>query len=494
VNLLAGLDVTAGALTAYNRVLQVVQNNVANSSTPGYAQQTQDLVPIPFDVSTGSLGGVQAGAVISSRDQYLEQSVRSQTVLMGQAQQNVNSLSAVQSVFDVTGQSGISVALNNLYASFSAWAQTPTDNNAQQAVLNNATDVAQAFQQTSANLDTAAQNTTSQIQDTVSQVNQLVGQLQGFNKQILSGDRNDPSLDAQVNSTLEQLSQFVGFSALQQGDGSYEILMNGQTPLLVESTQYQIAYQPAPTPANAAFPAARPSAEIVSSSGTDITAQTNSGQLGALLNVANTVIPSYIGGPNQVGDLNVLAKQFADTVNGLLTSGNISDGDPANSVPATPGVPLFTYDTTNDTNVAASLAVSPTITPDQLAAIQPATGTTPEVSNGVALTLSQLANPQNSSEEGVFNGASISFTSFYGELAARVGNDLNTANGDLTVQQSAVAQAQNLRQQVSGVNLDQQAALLLQVQQAYDANSKFLSVLDEITSDVINMIQPALTS
>lgn len=301
-------------------------------------------------------------------------------------------------------------------------------------------------------------------------------------------------LDAQVNSTLEQLSQYIDFNAMQQSDGSYTILMNGQTPLLVAGQQYQIAYQPASPPGGAAYPDARPGAEIVSSSGADITGDTTGGQLGALLNVVNTVLPSYIGGPNQAGDLNNLAKQFADCVNGLLTGGNISDGDPANNVAATPGVPLFTYDTTDDTNVASSLAVSSTITADQLAAIQPATDTAAEVSNGVALALSQLADPQNSSEEGELNGASISFSSFYGELASRVGGDLNSANNELTVQQSAVAQAQNLRQQVQGVNVDQQAALLLQVQQAYDACSKFLSVLDEITSDLINMIDPATTT
>ncbi len=491
MNLLAGIDVTAGALNAYDQVLSVVQNNVANSSTPDYAQQTQDLVPIPFDISDGAMGGVQAGEVTSAQDKYLDQAVRNQTVLLGQAQQSVNSLTALQSVFDVTGQSGISAALNNLYTSFSGWAQSPTDSVAQQSVLSNATDVAQAFQQTAANLDTVAQNTTGQIQDTVNQVNQLVGQLQVFNQQIMSGETNDPGLNAQVDSTLDQLSQYVDFSANQQSDGTYEILMNGQTPLLIEGQQYQISYQPVAPAADAAYLSAPPTAAIVSSSGADITADTTGGQLGALLNIANTVLPSYIGDGNQAGDLNVLAQQFADCVNGLLTSGNISDGDPTDGVAATPGVPLFTYDTSNATNVAASLAVSSTITPDQLAAIQPATDTTSEVSNGIALALSQLASPQNSSQEGDLNGASISFSSFYGELAARVGNDLDTANSDLTVQQSAVAQAQNQRQQVAGVNLDQQAALLLQVQQGYDANSKFLSVLDEITSDIINLINPA---
>ncbi len=491
MNLLAGLSVTAGALTAYDQVLETVQNNVANSSTPDYAEQTQDLVGIPFDASTGALGGVQAGAVSSADDPYLDQAVRNQTVLLGQAQQSVTSLTALQSVFDVTGQSGISLALNNLYSSFSAWAQTPTDSLAQQTVLTNASALAQAFQQTSSNLLTVAQNTNGQIQDTVADVNQLVGQLQGFNQRIMDGDTNDESLDAQVNSTLDQLSQYIDFNAIRQSDGSYEILMNGQTPLLVGAQQYQLSYQQQPAALDSAYPSGQPTAAILDSAGVDITAASTGGQLGALLNISNTVLPSLLGDGNQQGDLNSMAQQFADCVNNLLENGNISDGDPANGVAATPGVPLFTYD---PDDAAASLAVSSTITPDQLAAIQPATDTTAEVSNGVALALSQLASPQNSSQEGTLDGASLSFSSFYGELAARVGNALSTANSDLTAQQSAVAQAQNLRQQVSGVNLDQQAALLLQVQQAYDANSKYLSVLDEITSDVINLIDPATTT
>ena len=494
MNLLASLQTNAGALKAYDQVLEVIQNNVANSSTPGYAQQTQSLESMPFDLGQGSMGGVLAGEVTSARDQYAETAVRNQTVLLGQAQQNVNSLTALQSIFDITGQSGIGASLNNLYASFSAWAQTPTDNSARQTVLDDATAVAQAFQQTASGLDQVAQDTTTQIQDTVTQVNRLVGQLQGYNKLLLDGDTHDAGLDAQVNSTLEQLSQYVDCTVLPQSDGSYTILMNGQTPLLVADQQYQVAYRPASPADGDPYPDARPGAEIVSADGADITGDTLGGQLGALLNVANSVLPSYIGGTSQAGDLNTLAKQFADCVNGLLTAGNISDGDPANDVAATPGQPLFTYDTGNDTNVAASLAVSSSVTPDQLAAIQPATDATAEVSNGVALALSQLASPQNASQEGTLNGANISFSSFYGELASRVGSQLNAAQSDLSVQQSAVAQAQNLRQQVQGVNVDEQAALLLQVQQAYDANSRFLSVLDQITGDLINMITPALTS
>ena len=41
---LSSVMLTAGgALNAYSQALEVVQNNVANASTPGYANQTQSL-------------------------------------------------------------------------------------------------------------------------------------------------------------------------------------------------------------------------------------------------------------------------------------------------------------------------------------------------------------------------------------------------------------------------------------------------------------------
>jgi flagellar hook-associated protein 1 FlgK len=285
----------------------------------------------------------------------------------------------------------------------------------------------------------------------------------------------DAGLDAQINSTLEQLSQYVNFTASQQSDGAVTVLVNGQVPLVIGDKTYALQDQPVAADPTSPNPNAPPTMSILASDGADITSQVTSGQLGALVNLANNVFPQYLGTGNNAGDLNTMAKQFADCVNQLLTQGNISDGPPV------AGVPLFTYDTTNATNVAQTLAVDPTVTADQLAAIS--TGP-PEVSNGVPLALSALADPQSSGDE--INGAS--FTEFYGNMAAAIGNDLNGANNSLQVQQSALAQAQNLRQQVSGVSLDAEAAVLLQFQQAYEANSKLITILDQLSEDTINML------
>ena len=241
-------------------------------------------------------------------------------------------------------------------------------------------------------------------------MNQLVGELQGYNHIAMQGNKNDAGLSARMHSALEELSSLVDVNATFESDGTVSLMLNGQTPLLLEDKQFPLTtslYQPQdPPPTNPAGPA---SVRIQASDGSDITSQTTGAQLGALLHLRNQILPSLIGDAYQAGDLNVMAKQFADRVNQLLTSGNITDGPPAQ-----PGVPLFTYDTTDATAAAASLSVDPAVTPDQLATITPGP---PEVSNGVPLALSALASPVQDADK--VNG--LSYSQFYGQIAGRVG-------------------------------------------------------------------------
>ena len=81
-----------------------------------------------------------------------------------------------------------------------------------------------------------------------------------------------------------------------------------------------------------------------------------------------------------------------------------------------------------------------------------------------------------------------SYTQFYGDMASRVGCGLATATNQQSVHQSALAQAQNLRQPDSGVNLDEEAMTLVQFQTAYEANSHLITVLDQLTQDVVNIL------
>lgn len=75
------MSTASGALDAFNQVMSVIQNNVSNANTLGYANQTQVLEPLTFDPSQGFPGGVKAGQIVSSRDQYADQAVQQQTTL-----------------------------------------------------------------------------------------------------------------------------------------------------------------------------------------------------------------------------------------------------------------------------------------------------------------------------------------------------------------------------------------------------------------------------
>jgi flagellar hook-associated protein 1 len=86
---------------------------------------------------------------------------------------------------------------------------------------------------------------------------------------------------------------------------------------------------------------------------------------------------------------------------------------------------------------------------------------------------------------------STSFTSFYGDTAAAVGSQLNQAQSNQTLTTQTLAQAQSMRQSVSGVSLDAQATTLLQYQESYQAVAKIVSTLQTLAQSVIDMIPAA---
>jgi flagellar hook-associated protein 1 FlgK len=475
MSLTSDLVSSANALRAFQQSLDIAQNNVSNASTAGYARQVATLNALPFQPQTGLTGGVQAGPPQSSRDEYLEQAVRYQTSSLGSFTAQSQSLSGIEPLFDVTGQTGIVAALNNMFQSFSAWSASPDSAAAQQGVLSAAQDLGISFQQAAATLSSVTANVSNNIDSTVSQINTLAAQVQAYNvQQSQLGGKVDTGLDAHLHDTLETLSGLAGITARFESDGSVTLLMGGQTPLVIGSRQYSIssAYFDAGTPVNAN---AVPSAHILDSNGQDVTANVVGGTLGGLLTVRNTVLPALQGDSQQAGALNQIAKQVADRVNQLLGSGLDSSGNA--------GAPLFTYDASSDADTAGSLAIDPNITAGTLAALDPGP---PQVSNGIALTLSNLGN--STAPTDTINGKSI--LDFLNAQTQIIGQQVSDASSGETVAQQSVTQAQALRTQVSGVSLDAEAINVMELQRGYQAISKMISVLDGLTDTLINMVTP----
>ncbi len=437
----------------------VVQNNVANASTPGYVSQALTLTPAQFSPSSDLWGGVEASGTQSSRNFYAEEAVWGANEQAGSATQQSSNLQSLQSVFDVSGTAGIPAALSDLYSAFSAWATTPSDTTARQQVITAAQGVAQTFNQAAVNVQQISSQADQQLTSTVDQVNQLAAQIATLNGQIRSGGTSDAGLGAQLYNNLEQLSNLVPINVEIQSDGTATVFMGGQVPLVIGQTQEQISLNYA-QPGGSTNPNASPDAQVLTSGGKDVTSLITQGQLGGLLQFRNAVLPSVIGDGTQQGSLNQLAQAVADSVNGLLTAGQVTTG--------VAGTGLFTYNSGTPTAVAGSLAIDPSATAGGLAAISAGP---PVVANGTATQLSQLATTALTTLGG------LSATTFYGNIASGVGALAANASSAQQTQTDLLTQAQNLRAQASGVSLNDQATVLLQFQQGYQAAAQAIATI-----------------
>jgi flagellar hook-associated protein 1 len=482
-NLLAALSSAANSISVFEKALSVSQNNIANSATPGYVEQTQTFHALPFDSFSGAAGGVNAGPVSDARNEFAEKAVQRAQTTLGNWEEQITTLQGLQTSFDLTGKSGIPGALNALFSAFSNWSASPNDNTARLGVLNAAQGLAQAFQQQAAEISSAATSADSELTSLVSQVNTLTGRIQQDNIKNTTGGTADSAVQADLYYNLEQLSEIVPITTRKESDGSTTVLLAGQTPLVIGVGQYRIDANIAvplnPPPSN---PGGPPSAQVLDSDGNDITARITSGKIGGLLQARNGTLARLQGDSNQQGSLNQLAQAIADRINSLLTGGNISDADPVTGAPAVPGIALFTYDATNPAATASTLAVNSAITPGQLAAIDPGP---PEVGNGIPLAMANLAAPQNAADK--INN--MSYTQYFGDIAADLGTAISTAQSNRSTTRDALTQAQTLRQQGSGVDLNSEAIKVLQFQQAYDAASKVVNILSQLTQNFLDAIR-----
>ena len=80
------------------------------------------------------------------------------------------------------------------------------------------------------------------------------------------------------------------------------------------------------------------------------------------------------------------------------------------------------------------------------------------------------------------------FQGAYGQLIGQLGTQTRSAQITAEAQGALHVQAQQSRDQISGVNLDEEAADLLRFQQAYQAIAQVISVADSTFQTLINAL------
>lgn len=451
-SLMVSLRNAAGAMAAFEKAMGVVQSNVTNASTAGYARQRVEFESVRFQPEQGLSGGVQWGGTLDTRDQFTEANVRKRVTENGAADETATQLAQIETLFDVSADSGLAGALSKLENAFSAVSVTPNDVAARQTVLDRAAQLATAFQATASGLREAGTTANAALKAQVDSINSTVAKIVEINREFRSDARTvkDAGLQAQMASLQEQLADSGDFTILTADDGSATIFLGGQVLVAQGATQYKLQVD-----------TSQGQAALLDASGRDVTALAGGGRVGSLLQLRNSILPEH------QAEMDRLAAAVADGVNTLLAGGVDPNGQ-------TPADNLFTYDPTQ--GAARTLTVNPLQPQDLALADSAAPG-----GNAVALQLASLFQTPSIDGE--------TFTQFYGDRAAAVGRQLQSAQDDAATKTQLVAQARQLRDSVQQVDLNEEAVLILQYQRGYEAAAKLVQTLNDMTDIAIGLLR-----
>jgi flagellar hook-associated protein 1 FlgK len=430
--------------------LQVTQNNVTNASTPGYARQRMSLQAEWFDPEHGLPGGVAIQDSETSRKFFAERAVWRQNALSGRFEELATAMGRIEGNFDATGTSGVPLAMRRLFDSFSQWSVSPNDVTSRRLVIDRAGDLAREIRTADKALAAEHASALDQVQNTLSKIGELSQVVATYNIEVrrLRDAGSDPGLDAQVHVALEELSEMADIDVRREQDGTFTVLLGGEAALVLAEKTYPLSEDFDGT-----------NLELRDAQGNTITTDVSAGRLKAQLDLANSLVPGWRG------QLDMLAASLADTVNATLVAGLDQN--------QIPGAALFSYDASN---AAGSIEVA-NILPEQLAA---ASNAAPG-GNGNALDLAALGNtPQI---EG------MTYAAWYGGVASEVGREAASAKENGEGFRSLLVQAREVRKQESGVSLDEEAVRLIELQRAYQATARLVTVLDSLTETTLNMLR-----
>ena len=453
-DLLNSLSSAARALDAQTLGLNVTGQNIANLNTPGYARRTVQFAEIPPTGQDSAGDGVSVVAIQAERTDLLEAQLRYEQPAQSRASSIADSLSQVEVALGTPGQS-IDADLTQFYTSFSVLAQDPTSGSARQQVIVQGQTLASAFNNVAAKLSTAQRDADAQVKSTVDQINALAGQVATLNSSLDSANQSsNEAVKDQLTTVLGQLSQLIDIGVVPSANGGADVSVGNGRALVIGTNTYALSATPAPVTGLA----------NLNLGGQNITNEVTGGTAGGLLQVRDVLVPDY------QTRLDQLAFGVATSVNAVHQGGYDLNGNPGGN---------FFSPLASASGAASSLAVAPAVAADGnliAAAGSPAAG---DNQNARALT-NLLQTP--------LAGLTTNPTDTWGSLVYRVGIDSQVAQGDKTSRDDVIKQLQTLRDQVSAVSLDEEAANLMKFQRAYEANARYFSAVDASLTTLMQMV------
>lgn len=454
----SGLNTALSALR-YNRVaMDMASQNIANVGTEGYTRRRVESASAGSPVVTALWsrqehidGGVRITGTTRMADAFLDTRARAEHGRQSYLDVRQAVLDRLETGVGEPGDNGLSAVMAEFRQAWSDLANNPSNEAARSQVLARGAAVADSLQIQARNFTTEAEGQRIKLNAIVAEIDTVASDLAATNKAVsaalISGSDAGNLLDQRDQLAL-RLSELTGGKGQVNDVGGMDFTVNGVSLVTGNfAGNLEVATGVTPTGDADGNPV---TFQVVSPDGTVTAVPTGAGgEMGAVTDLLDKTIPAYLAG------LGSVARTLADSVNAVHQGGYDATG--------APGGPFFSYDPADP---AGTMAVA---VPDnaRLAASSLPGGV---VDGGVADALAELTDAETA----------------YQQLVNGLGTTVASGRRLQSNQTMVTQQVDGSRDQLAGVNLDEEMLSMVQYQRGYEAAARVLTTVDSVLDTLIN--------
>jgi len=446
-------------------------HNITNANTEGFSRQrvqTTPSEPSGRPYGKNRIGtGTMVGRVERLNDEYLEKQIRNNNRDMASFEERDVALKQVEDIFNEMGGDGLNRLISRFFNEFRKLSEEPENPAMREAVREASQAMVNDFKRLRHEVDEVRRHIDARIEGYTKEVNMLSEELTKLNTDIqklelVGGPPND-LLDRR-DLVMKKLGAFMDLQMHKDNKGRVIADVVRVGPLVAGPEPEQLSADRSPADGEGKPEGAF---DVLTSSSAPgiITHQIKGGKLGALLETRDKSISTVLE------RLDDLAFSISSAVNEVHTQGFTNEG--------IQGVAFFAP-LVDRTRAAEFLELSDDIKANvnniAAAAIADAPG-----DNRIAIAISRIQNQR------ILNNGNATADEWYNSIVSDVGVAMSKNRFALNQQRDVMTQLNRMRDQISGVSIDEETANLLQFQHIFDASAKVVQVADEMLKTVLEL-------
>lgn len=484
MSLSAGFASAISGLTAVNKQVEVISNNIANATTAGYGRR--ELVTTAR--ATGGAGlGVQIVGVARQGDLALQNDRR--VAQSAEANSAITS-AALKTIERAIGTTDSAVSLQSRIADFDSKLIEATSRPDSEARLQAVVSVARSLTAQFATAGEAIQSVRSQadaaIATTVNGLNSALSRVADLNSQIRmvnAGGRDPSALMDQRQQLVDQIGNAVPLRVVQRDNGAIA-LFSTNGAVLLDGTPSTLGFTPSPL-ITADLALAAGTLSGLTLNGRPI-ATGDGGPIAGGALAANFTIRDVVA-PKAQQRLDAVARDLVDRFSASGLDSTLPSG----------AAGLFTddglaFDPANERGLSQRLTLNAAADPDQGGAIWRIRDGLGAMSSGdggatnLLLAYRQALQTPRAPVSGGFDPGLRSHAALASDLISSVASDRLISESEQSYA-AAKTLALTTQEAAAGVDSDQEMQALLVMEKAYAANAKVIATLGSMIDQLLEM-------